>query len=126
MEKFLYYILFPLTLLALSSCDKTDEPLPVPSTVHRTVIVYMVADNSLGAWGCDNADISEMVTAASSGALAGGRLIVYRSAVVRPMTILRFLSTSPGRESTLSNVIRYLMPTTSVYTRSIHRVYAKC
>lgn len=80
MEKFLYYILFPLTLLALSSCGKTDEPLPVPSTVHRTVIVYMVADNSLGTWGCDNADISEMVTAASSGALAGGRLIVYRSA----------------------------------------------
>lgn len=67
--------------MATASCgDKhSDEPAPgpgKPSEATRTVLVYMVAHNDLGARGWDNADITEMRTAASTGSLGGGRLVV--------------------------------------------------
>lgn len=66
--------------LALASCgDHNDEPAPgpeKPSKVPRTVLVYMVAHNDLGSRGWDAADITEMRTAASTGGLGRGRLVV--------------------------------------------------
>ncbi|MDE5651385.1 MAG: hypothetical protein K2I35_10400 [Duncaniella sp.] len=76
------YLLSMLCLAVLTACGKNDGPTPDPDdlTTHRTVLVYMVADNTLGTtWGCDQADLDEMLKAAGEGALNGGRLIVYHN-----------------------------------------------
>lgn len=81
-------LLFAFVTLSASCVDNGDDiidpvPGPVP-TVSRTVLVYMVADNSLGTqWGCDDTDIREMLEGVKGGALNGGRLLVYHN---RPKT----------------------------------------
>lgn len=72
-------------LLSLASCS--DDPSPTPDTepdpaTRHTVLVYMVADNSLGRGGYDQADLDEMVAGAQSGQLnaSAGRWLVYRHA----------------------------------------------
>ncbi len=67
------------------ACGESDGPgvTPEDGPVHRTVLVYMVADNSLGTWSRDDSDIAEMLTAAKAGGFSGGRLIVYHN---RPST----------------------------------------
>ncbi|MDE6582793.1 MAG: hypothetical protein K2K47_09750 [Duncaniella sp.] len=64
-----------------SSDDEPEPPVPpvTAEDVHRTVLVYMVADNSLGSWSNDQSDLREMRTAAKAGDLNGGRLIVYHN-----------------------------------------------
>lgn len=57
----------------------TDEPQPIVNQAGRAVLVYMVADNSLGSAGYDSADLDEMVEAARAGDLGDNRLIVYHS-----------------------------------------------
>lgn len=68
-------ILIP--LLAIISCgDEPDpQPGPKPEPTPRTVLVYMVANNSLS--GFDGYDFDEMMTAAAAGDLGKSRLIVY-------------------------------------------------
>lgn len=77
-----------LLLLLISSCQSDDdkEPAPVaPATVGRTVLVYIVANNSLGTTDPDNPvpfdekDIAEMQQAAVAGGLGGNRLIIYHA-----------------------------------------------
>ncbi|MDE7407324.1 MAG: hypothetical protein K2M76_02790, partial [Muribaculaceae bacterium] len=57
-----------------TACHKHDEPKPEA----RTILVYMVANNSLGHYDYDSDDITEMLTAAKAKAFNNGRLIVYR------------------------------------------------
>lgn len=71
------------TATACLEPDSADEPDPGPSPlpagdVHRTVLVYMVADNSLGGLN-DRLDLNEMCDGAEEGSLNGGRLLVYRN-----------------------------------------------
>lgn len=58
-----------------------DEPSPEPVAEEcgRTVLVYMVARNSLGTYDFDADDIREMSTAARNGALGKNRLILFHS-----------------------------------------------
>lgn len=71
-----------LTLCALTSCneenarDENNNPI---ESVRRTVIVYMIANNSLGSNGCDGTDIDEMLEAAATTGFNGGRLLVYHA-----------------------------------------------
>lgn len=66
------------TLFAVSCGD--DDPTPGPDKpASRTVLVYMVANNSLGAGGYDSRDLAEMVAAVSKGDNRDGRLLVYHS-----------------------------------------------
>ena len=65
--------------VGLSSCKHHDEPDPAPKTVSRTILVYMVANNNLGSRGYDTQDLNEMLTAARSGGLHNGRLLVYHA-----------------------------------------------
>lgn len=58
----------------LWSCSG-DEPSQAEA--RRTVLVYMLADNSLGASGFDANDLNEMKVAAASGGLNGCRVMVY-------------------------------------------------
>ncbi|MCM1355491.1 MAG: clostripain-related cysteine peptidase [Staphylococcus sp.] len=69
-------------LLAVSGChSKSDSPAPpAPESVHRTVLVYMLADNNLGsALEYDDADLKEMAQGVREGGLNGGRLLVYHN-----------------------------------------------
>lgn len=64
--------------------DDDLKPIDKPVTVSRTVLVYMVADNTLGTmYGSDQDDLDEMLKGVKDGALHGGRLIVYHN---RPKT----------------------------------------
>ena len=60
----------------LTGCCKNDEPEPVP--VDRTVLIYMLSDNSLGYYGYDTQNIKEILQVAQAGELNGGNLIIYR------------------------------------------------
>lgn len=62
--------------LGALSCSDSDDPVP---ETGRAILVYMVADNSLGSAGYDGRDIAEMTAAAANGDLGSNRLIVYHS-----------------------------------------------
>lgn len=66
-------IIFSIMLLAATSCSK-DIPY-VPEVVSRTVLVYMMADNSLSNQSSPN--IQSLMQGAANGNLNGGNLIVY-------------------------------------------------
>lgn len=76
--KWLMLLAAMLMVLSLASCS-SDEPKLKPVT-GRTVLVYMVARNSLGSSNFDSKDLREMQTAAANGLLGNNRLIVYHSA----------------------------------------------
>ena len=78
MLKHVFTILISLILSAVvGSCGDSKEDGPVQiKSVHRTVLVYMIADNNLGTHSrFDEADISEMLIGVKGNALNGGRLI---------------------------------------------------
>ena len=75
-RNFIYVAVGALMLVVQACVGKSDEPA---QPVDRTVLVYMIADNSLGSMGYDRLDINEMLTAVSNGALNGGRLLVYHN-----------------------------------------------
>lgn len=88
MYKFLLKIFAIVVAFApFTACDDGDDPVvkePENPAVHRTVLVYMVADNTLGtSYGSDQDDLNEMIKGAEAGALNGGRLLVYHN---RPKT----------------------------------------
>lgn len=73
------------TLLLLSLClllaaCSSDEPDSPATPARRTVLVYMVATNSLGANERDQQDLDEMDRAVTAGGLNGCRWLVYRVA----------------------------------------------
>lgn len=86
--KIFYKILVMLCMLFSVAACNIDEPAPAPEpipqpnpgeVVERTVLVYIVARNSLGAWDFDLDDIQEMSQAAKSGAFGKNRLILFHS-----------------------------------------------
>lgn len=84
--KILFLLIFSLlTVLGISSCHSSkDNPDPVPEQMRRTVLVYMVAANSLGQGQADTLDMIEMKKAATSGLLLpDARLLVFRSTYKR-------------------------------------------
>lgn len=75
MNRFITPLIF---LLVTVACGGDDEPAPpVEQSVSRTVLVYMVADNTLGNAGLDVNDMKEMIASSADGAFNGGRLLVY-------------------------------------------------
>ncbi len=69
--------LLAMLALVLAGC-KNDEPDTPPTPARRTILVYMVATNSLGNNHRDLQDLDEMDQAVEAGALDGCRLLVYR------------------------------------------------
>lgn len=68
------YIVFLLVLsLGLASCSKDDNK--EETEARRTVLVYMMANNSLSGYGANN--IRDMIASASSKNLNGGHLILF-------------------------------------------------
>lgn len=72
--KQLICLIAALVTLFLTACHEPDKS---PETVRRTVLVYMVARNSLGSAALDDADLAEMQSAKIP---ADGRLLVFLSA----------------------------------------------
>ncbi len=63
--------------ISFTSC-KQDEP--TPPHPNRTILVYMVARNSLGTYSYDKNDLDEMLEAAKTqNGFNGGRLIVFHA-----------------------------------------------
>lgn len=66
----------------LVSCSDDDGP-EVKKESSRTLLVYMVSDNSLYSFG--ESDLKEMLTAARNGGLKNdGRLLVYYASGLTP------------------------------------------
>lgn len=59
------------------ACNNNDEPAPVVPTIERSVLVYIVADNTLS--GYDSDDILEMLSAAEDGKFGDNRLFIYHA-----------------------------------------------
>ena len=72
-----YWIFLVIAIMMLASCSG-DEPVEPVQHANRTILVYMIATNSLGMNGRDQQDLDEMDRAVANGALDGCRLIVYR------------------------------------------------
>lgn len=81
-----WLILLGIGAVASGCAEDTPEvPQPMPSKpsepsseeTGRAVLVYMLADNSLGNDGYDRANLADMIQAAREGKLAGNRLLVY-------------------------------------------------
>ena len=65
-------------VMVLTGCsDHEDGPAP---ECPRAVLVYMVANNSLGAAHYDTDDLNEMAIAAKQGDFGDSRLFVYHHA----------------------------------------------
>lgn len=73
-----FWILLLTVVVCLASCSD-DEPKP-EQNAKRTILVYMIATNSLGNNNRDQQDLAEMDQAVTNGALNGCRLLVYRVA----------------------------------------------
>ncbi len=87
-NKLVYTLLAAISVIVFSSCKDNNSPDDKDKTVHRTIIVYMAANNSLGNANtnsngkvvlADTLDIYEMKQAAKKGDLNGGRLILYHA-----------------------------------------------
>lgn len=77
MAKFLYKILICLTLAFTAAGCSGHNDGPDVSEAPRAVLVYMVANNSLGQYHYDLSDLEEMKIAAKAGDLKDSRLFVY-------------------------------------------------
>lgn len=70
---------------SLAGCDNEPPYLhpevdPVgqeTGKVGRSVLVYLLSDNSLGAGGYDRNNLADMIDAAKAGRLGGNRLLIY-------------------------------------------------
>lgn len=79
LKTLIVFVLLALLGVVTTACG-SDEPSPEPVVppAKRTILVYMVANNSQGANGSDEQDLAEMEQAIAAGALNGCRLLVYR------------------------------------------------
>lgn len=78
--KNIVFKIFPIiaTIIVLAGCSGSGDEPGQPSP--RAVLVYMVANNSLGSAHYDTADLNEMVIAARQGDFGDSRLFIYHHA----------------------------------------------
>lgn len=70
--KFKILLLLGFFVAMFSSCGKDN---PLPETSDTTVLVYMLANNSLSSYATNN--IADMKTAATAANLKGGHFLIY-------------------------------------------------
>ncbi|MEG0560120.1 MAG: clostripain-related cysteine peptidase [Muribaculaceae bacterium] len=100
-----------LVAILFSSC--ADEPSSTPTTTTRTILVYMIATNSLGSYGCDNDDIAEMDKAVKGNGLNNCRLLVYRTTFDAAPVLFEILkSNGVAKHTTLKEYSKDIKSTT--------------
>ena len=77
MKNIISILILSIFCLLSTSCQHEDPDAPV-TPVKRTILVFMVASNSLGTNGRDQQDLDEMDRAVEFDQLNGCRLLVYR------------------------------------------------
>lgn len=82
--KFKLITLFIILCLGFTSCSENETPEP---RTTRTILVYMMANNSLNSFASKN--IESMIEGATSKNLNGGNLIVYYAPDGSPPELLR-------------------------------------
>lgn len=68
----LYLLLWSLLIVLVGACNDNDDP---PTTIDRTVLMYIAADNNLSSFAA--ADLEEAVKGAQSVDLSRNNLLVY-------------------------------------------------
>lgn len=93
-----------LAALLLQSCggSEPDGGSNNVTVAKRTVLVYMVATNSLGTNKYDDDDLAEMDKAVASGATTGCRVIVYRTSYYTSSPELFEISNKNGKATHVS------------------------
>lgn len=89
---FFSLVAFVLTAFAgMTACSDSDDPdydalnqvnTGLPEKAPRSVLVYMAADNSLGASSFDRENLADMIKASADGLLGNSRLIIYHDRYV--------------------------------------------
>lgn len=90
---------------------------------RRTVLVYMIATNSLGTGGFNADDIEEMLQAARNGGLNGGRLLVYHTSYTQSPTLYEIKAESTGK-AVLTKLKGYSQDVPSVAAERMAEVIA--
>ncbi len=127
MKKTQYIILAAFAMIVsamLASCESDydhngggEEPeAPAP----RTLLVYMVANNSLGSGNNDMSDLREMQQAASEGVLGNNRLLVYHSQYNSASPVLKEVLS----DGTIDTLKTYDAGTLSVTKKQMRQVFA--
>jgi len=106
-----------LSAVALTGCSENGDEPDGPG-VPRSVLVYMVANNSLGSSHFDTADIDEMMTAARQGDFGKSRLFVYHHAH-NAQPVLKEITPEGERV-----IITYDTPESSVSSTRMNNVIA--
>ena len=97
-KNFLTFII-TLSLLLLSACGKDQEPEIVPA--KRTILIYMLATNSLGSSGYDTKDIEEIEAAVRNNDLNDCRLLLYHTAYNSEPSLYEYIHTTTNAEKKL-------------------------
>lgn len=115
MKNLIFKILFlTIPVLIFTGCSgHGDDPEP---ECPRAVLVYMVANNSLGTAHYDSADLNEMAIAARQGDFGDSRLFVYHHAR-NSAPVLKEITTSGER-----TLITYDTSASSVSSARMSRV----
>lgn len=96
-------LLLTALLLVTMACDGDD---PTPST-PRTVLVYMVASNSLGDNGSDRYDLQEMEKAIVAENTENCNILVYHKAADNTTPILKQLYIETGHRAAWKTLATY-------------------
>ena len=97
-KNFLTFII-TLSLLLLSACGKDQEPEIVPA--KRTILIYMLATNSLGSSGYDTKDIEEIEAAVRNNDLNDCRILLYHTAYNSEPSLYEYIHTTTNAEKKL-------------------------
>ena len=88
-------LLFWSCLFLFSACEKGHTP-EVP-WAERTLLVYMVADNSLGYSGFDSENLDMLLAAVAERDPSPGRVVVYRDASGSGPKLLEVVRNASGQ-----------------------------
>lgn len=100
-DRIIHHLMICLAPAFFAACSGSDEPAapvePQLTPAHRTVLVYMVANNNLSSFAAD--DIAEMKTGVSRlGDNADGRWLVYYSGPDLRPRLIELLADGTERE----------------------------
>lgn len=78
-KKFTYLLLALFSAMLVVSCKKDEPAPPLPPANYRTIIVYMMGDNSLSSYNFDVLNIDDMQVAMRDIKEGGRLLILYHT-----------------------------------------------